>query len=111
MKRYSVINGKAEAVRLAGTMVGVLADNDAFHFIKRAQDVYKRQKECRGLTILTIAHRESSLAYCHRVIRLNGKDLSLIHILSVKSRLRRHSICHRTARSLLPPDGNYSIFL
>lgn len=31
-------------------------------------------KECRGLTILTIAHRESSLAYCHRVIRLNGKD-------------------------------------
>ena len=31
-------------------------------------------KECRGLTVLTIAHRESSLAYCHRVIRLNGKD-------------------------------------
>lgn len=31
-------------------------------------------KECSGLTILTIAHRESSLAYCHRVIRLNGKD-------------------------------------
>lgn len=32
------------------------------------------RKECRGLTILTIAHRESSLAYCHRVINLNGKD-------------------------------------
>ena len=31
-------------------------------------------KECRGLTVLTIAHRESSLAYCPRVIRLNGKD-------------------------------------
>lgn len=31
-------------------------------------------KEYRGLTILAIAHRESSLAYCHRVIRLNGKD-------------------------------------
>lgn len=31
-------------------------------------------EECRGLTILTIAHRESSLAYCHRVIRLNGKN-------------------------------------
>ena len=33
-----------------------------------------QRKECRGLTVLTIAHRESSLAYCHRVIRLNGKD-------------------------------------
>lgn len=31
-------------------------------------------KECGGLTILTIAHRESSLAYCHRVINLNGKE-------------------------------------
>lgn len=30
-------------------------------------------EECGGLTILTIAHRESSLAYCHRVINLNGK--------------------------------------
>lgn len=31
-------------------------------------------RECRGLTVLTIAHRESSLAYCHRIIRLNGKE-------------------------------------
>lgn len=27
-------------------------------------------EECEGLTILSIAHRESSLAYCHRVITL-----------------------------------------
>lgn len=27
-------------------------------------------KECGGLTVLSIAHRESSLAYCHRVITL-----------------------------------------
>ena len=28
---------EAESVRLAGTMVGILADNDDFHFVKQAQ--------------------------------------------------------------------------
>lgn len=30
------------------------------------------KEECRGLTILMIAHRESSLAYCRRIITLNN---------------------------------------
>lgn len=29
-------------------------------------------RERKGLTILSIAHRESSLAYCHRIVILNG---------------------------------------
>lgn len=31
-------------------------------------------EECGGLTILSIAHRESSLAYCHRVITLKTEN-------------------------------------
>lgn len=30
--------------------------------------------DCEGLTVLSIAHRESSLAYCHRVITLTSEE-------------------------------------
>ena len=32
------------------------------------------KKSCQGLTILSIAHRQSSLAYCNRIITLNDDN-------------------------------------
>lgn len=45
-------------------------DNETERNINRMLCRLMRERE--GLTILSIAHRESSLAYCHRIVTLNG---------------------------------------
>ena len=61
---------KAE-VLLLDEATSALPHQTEKHFI---DSPFGLMRECRGLTVLTIAHRESSLAYCHRIIRLNGKE-------------------------------------
>lgn len=46
-------------------------DNDTERAINRM--LLRLMEECGGLTILSIAHRESSLAYCHRIINLKSE--------------------------------------
>lgn len=47
-------------------------DNDTEKEVN--ETLYRLKQECAGLTILSIAHRESSLAYCDRIISMNEKQ-------------------------------------
>ena len=69
---YGQDNVIDEVVWVVGDEATSALDNETERAVNEM--LLSLMKECSGLTILTIAHRESSLAYCHRVIRLNGKD-------------------------------------